>query len=189
MNNMDLRAGNGNQYQVRVVGERGPNTCRFGTMPLHAALHSRHATFQRLHIYTLQSLPLPGPLDNRSGRQLCVYPHAPHPTLQSWAPLAEKLCVPHEDDNVVWAPNLFTLHTPHLTQQSWGPLARPTEDDMVNVVWVYDSSALPFHRAEAYHQFHNGIGKAFPKDYRVDLKETLMSDGRIGPTGCPELPF
>mmetsp|Transcript_46237 Transcript_46237/g.100699 ORF Transcript_46237/g.100699 Transcript_46237/m.100699 type:complete len:85 (-) Transcript_46237:195-449(-) len=73
--------------------------------------------------------------------------------------------------------------------QNWGPLARPTEDDQINVVWVYDSNALPFYRAEAYHQFHNGIGKAFPKDYRVDLKENLMQSGRIGPTGCPELPF
>lgn len=29
----------------------------------------------------------------------------------------------------------------------------------MNVVWVVDSDALPFYRAEAYHQFHNGLGK------------------------------
>ncbi|KAG1665553.1 hypothetical protein FOA52_000699 [Chlamydomonas sp. UWO 241] len=72
---------------------------------------------------------------------------------------------------------------------SWGPLARPTEDDLMNVVWVYDSNALPFYQAEQYHQFHNGIGKAFSKDYRVDLKETLVAGGKITSTGCPELPF
>ena len=40
---------------------------------------------------------------------------------------------------------------------------KPREGDELNVVWVVDSNALPFYRAERYHQFHNGIGEAFPK--------------------------
>eukprot|EP00199_Chlamydomonas_sp_CCMP681_P006926 CAMPEP_0119107442 /NCGR_PEP_ID=MMETSP1180-20130426/10152_1 /TAXON_ID=3052 ORGANISM="Chlamydomonas cf sp, Strain CCMP681" /NCGR_SAMPLE_ID=MMETSP1180 /ASSEMBLY_ACC=CAM_ASM_000741 /LENGTH=283 /DNA_ID=CAMNT_0007092929 /DNA_START=115 /DNA_END=966 /DNA_ORIENTATION=+ len=63
---------------------------------------------------------------------------------------------------------------------------KATEEDLVNVVWVVDSTKLPFNRAERYHQYHNGIGEAFPKSYR-DLKATLAD--RIEPTGCPELPF
>jgi len=75
------------------------------------------------------------------------------------------------------------------TMKNWGPLAKASEDDLLNVVWVYDSNALPFYQAEQYHQMHNGIGKAFPKDYRVDLKEMMVAKGLIKPTGCPELPF
>lgn len=70
--------------------------------------------------------------------------------------------------------------------KAWG---QPTEDDLTNVVWVVDSEKLPFFRAEAYHQFHNGIGAAFPKEYTGDLKDKAMQAGKIGPTGCPELPF
>ncbi len=36
-------------------------------------------------------------------------------------------------------------------------------------VWVLDSTALPFHLAENYHQFHDGIGKPFPPEYKVRL--------------------
>jgi hypothetical protein len=41
------------------------------------------------------------------------------------------------------------------------------EGDRFNSVWVLDSSRLPFYRAEAYHQFHDGIGKPFGPDYKV----------------------
>eukprot|EP00983_Pelagomonas_calceolata_P070830 1150939-Pelagomonas_calceolata.AAC.2 len=39
---------------------------------------------------------------------------------------------------------------------------KPSEDDILNVVWVVDSKQLPFYRAEKYHQYHTGIGKMFP---------------------------
>jgi hypothetical protein len=63
------------------------------------------------------------------------------------------------------------------------------EGDEINVVWVVDSTARPFYRAEVYHQFHNGLGKAFPASYTRDLKTTALQSGIIGGTGCPELPF
>mmetsp|Transcript_10268 Transcript_10268/g.25555 ORF Transcript_10268/g.25555 Transcript_10268/m.25555 type:complete len:315 (-) Transcript_10268:124-1068(-) len=66
---------------------------------------------------------------------------------------------------------------------------RINEDDLLNVVWVVDSTSLPFYRAERYHQFHTGIGKLFPKEYLWDLKNTAAANGKIGSTGCPELPF
>eukprot|EP00195_Chlamydomonas_chlamydogama_P012112 CAMPEP_0202897334 /NCGR_PEP_ID=MMETSP1392-20130828/6121_1 /ASSEMBLY_ACC=CAM_ASM_000868 /TAXON_ID=225041 /ORGANISM="Chlamydomonas chlamydogama, Strain SAG 11-48b" /LENGTH=296 /DNA_ID=CAMNT_0049582943 /DNA_START=108 /DNA_END=999 /DNA_ORIENTATION=- len=72
---------------------------------------------------------------------------------------------------------------------AWASWNRPTEDDLLNVVWVVDSNQLPFYRAERYHQFHNGIGKAFPSEYTQSLKEAVARAGRIDPTGCPELPF
>jgi hypothetical protein len=37
-----------------------------------------------------------------------------------------------------------------------------SQDDLLNTVWVVDSSQLPFYRAERYHQFHHGLGKKFP---------------------------
>lgn len=43
------------------------------------------------------------------------------------------------------------------------------EGDRFNTVWVLDSGRLPFHRAEAYHQFHNGIGKPFGPEYKVQI--------------------
>lgn len=63
------------------------------------------------------------------------------------------------------------------------------DTDQINVVYIVDSDKLPFYRAEQYHQFHNGIGKAFSKEYTVDLKRALANNGRIGPTGCPEVRF
>ncbi len=33
---------------------------------------------------------------------------------------------------------------------------KPLEDDKINTIYVLDSDALPFHRAEVYHQFHDG---------------------------------
>lgn len=65
----------------------------------------------------------------------------------------------------------------------------PREGDEINVVWVVDSKQLPFYRAEVYHQFHNGLGKAFPAAYTRDLKAAVAATGKIGPTGCLELPF
>lgn len=65
----------------------------------------------------------------------------------------------------------------------------PVEGDEINVVWVVDSEQLPFYRAEVYHQFHNGLGKAFPAAYTRDLKAAVTATGKIGPTGCLELPF
>lgn len=66
---------------------------------------------------------------------------------------------------------------------------RAREGDELNVVWVYDSAALPFYRAERYHQFHNGLGKAFGAAYTRDLKDAMAAVGKIDSTGCPELPF
>jgi hypothetical protein len=44
-------------------------------------------------------------------------------------------------------------------------------------------------RAEVYHQFHNGLGKVFSPAYTRDLKQAVLSSGKIGPTGCLEVPF
>jgi hypothetical protein len=66
---------------------------------------------------------------------------------------------------------------------------RPVEGDEFNVVWVVDSNQLPFYRAERYHQFHNGIGKAFGRDYTQDLKSAMIQAGKLDGTGCPEFPF
>ncbi|WIA37212.1 hypothetical protein OEZ86_014164 [Tetradesmus obliquus] len=63
------------------------------------------------------------------------------------------------------------------------------EGDEINVVWVVDSDELPFYRAEVYHQFHNGLGKAFSPAYTRDLKQAVLSTGKIAPTGCLEVPF
>lgn len=60
------------------------------------------------------------------------------------------------------------------------------ENDRFNTVWVLDADKLPFYRAEDYHQFHDGIGAAFPKDYKVEQRAAAQKAGRIGPTGCPE---
>lgn len=63
------------------------------------------------------------------------------------------------------------------------------ENDDINVVWIVDSEQLPFYRAEVYHQFHNGLGKAFPASYTRDLKAAVAATGKIAPTGCLEVPF
>lgn len=63
------------------------------------------------------------------------------------------------------------------------------EGDRFNTVWVLDSNQLPFHRAEAYHQFHDGIGKPFSPDYKVRQRQAAEQAGRIGDTGCPEGSF
>lgn len=65
------------------------------------------------------------------------------------------------------------------------------EKDIPGVVWVYDANALPFHRAEAWHQMHPGLaGEPFPRSYLVDQKKASVAAGRAVPVpGCPELPF
>jgi len=67
---------------------------------------------------------------------------------------------------------------------------RPSEGDEPGTVWVYDSSSLPFHRAEAWHQMHAGLEGSFPRSYLVDQKKASVAAGRAVPVeGCPELPF
>ena len=56
-------------------------------------------------------------------------------------------------------------------------------------VYIVDSNELPAYKAEVYHQFHNGIGKAYPSSYTQGLRETFLKDGRLQPSGCPELKF
>mgnify|MGYP003968082049 CR=1 FL=1 len=63
-----------------------------------------------------------------------------------------------------------------------------SEDDVFNAVWIYDSAALPFYRAEVYHQFHDGLGYKFPESYTVGLKRAAEKAGAIGKVpGCPEM--
>jgi len=71
----------------------------------------------------------------------------------------------------------------------FGKGGNPSEDDVVNRVYVMDSRKFGFHPAEVYHQFHNGLGKAFPKWYTGDLKRIALDNGIIRATGCPENPF
>ena len=66
---------------------------------------------------------------------------------------------------------------------------KPSEDDEVGKVFVYDSVALPFFAAERWHQFHNGLGKSFDKTYRKGYKKAAEEAGAFGDTGCPEFPF
>jgi hypothetical protein len=58
-----------------------------------------------------------------------------------------------------------------------------SEGDRFNTVWVLDSTRLPFYRAEAYHQFHDGIGKPFSPDYKVPGLG-LLSNACTLPTSC-----
>lgn len=70
-----------------------------------------------------------------------------------------------------------------------GIFGQPTEDDLLNVVWMVDSNERPFYQAEVYHQYHNGIGEAFPQDYTTELKNKALQSGLIKNTGCTELPY
>lgn len=40
----------------------------------------------------------------------------------------------------------------------YSPDGQHSEGDAFNTVFILDSTARPFFRAEQYHQFHNGIG-------------------------------
>ena len=64
---------------------------------------------------------------------------------------------------------------------------KPSETDIINTVWIYDSDRLPFFPAEVYHQFHDGLGYKFPVAYTRDLKAAALKRGLIAPTGCPEM--
>lgn len=68
---------------------------------------------------------------------------------------------------------------------------RPTEDDEVGVVYVYDADKLPFFAAEQWHQFHEhlGFGKGYDNQYKRAFKKAAEKSGTIGTTGCPEFPF
>ena len=65
--------------------------------------------------------------------------------------------------------------------------AKPTETDVVNQVWIYDSTKLPFYPAEVYHQFHDGLGYKFPLEYTRGVKANALQRGLIEQTGCPEM--
>ena len=54
-------------------------------------------------------------------------------------------------------------------------------------VWVMDSDAFPFYRAEMYHQYHDGFmpGEQYPQSYN-NIAKQLVDAGKIGPTGCPD---
>ena len=60
-------------------------------------------------------------------------------------------------------------------------------DLMSDLIWMQDSSQAPFHLAEQYHQFHNGIGIPFGPEYTKRQKQVAQRMRRIGPTGCPEI--
>ena len=64
---------------------------------------------------------------------------------------------------------------------------KPSETDVINQVWIYDSNALPFYQAEVYHQFHDGLGYKFPLEYTQGVKRKAFERGLIAPTGCPEM--
>ena len=58
------------------------------------------------------------------------------------------------------------------------------------VVYIYDSLAHPFYRAEATHQFHaNDVVRRYvPPSYTRDLKATQTSLGRMDGHGCVDPP-
>ena len=67
---------------------------------------------------------------------------------------------------------------------------KATENDAVNTVYIVDSQSLPFHQAEAYHQFHQGMAADFGPQYLVDMKKMKMQDGTVkSMPGCLEYPF
>ena len=53
-----------------------------------------------------------------------------------------------------------------------------------NTVFVMDSDKFPFMQAELCMQFHDGIGAQYPDSYH-NLRQTLLSTGRLQKTGCP----
>lgn len=62
------------------------------------------------------------------------------------------------------------------------------DDQGEYVVYVYDSVAFPFFRAETYHQFHTNdvLQRAVPSSYTRTLKSVQEAEGRMSSTGCPE---
>lgn len=63
---------------------------------------------------------------------------------------------------------------------------KDSDPDVVNRVYVYDSLALPFHPAEMYHQFHNGLGHDFGHEYTHVQRSAAEQAGLVLATGCPE---
>lgn len=53
------------------------------------------------------------------------------------------------------------------------------------LIWVLDSDRYPFYRGEMWHQFHDDMVEKYPEKYHR-LKDTLVKNGRVAPTGCPE---
>ena len=66
------------------------------------------------------------------------------------------------------------------------PNQKPSEDDVFNAVWIYDSSQLPFYPAEVYHQFHDGfnLDENYPASYNRLARE-LVATGGVVDSGCP----
>mmetsp|Transcript_145061 Transcript_145061/g.464861 ORF Transcript_145061/g.464861 Transcript_145061/m.464861 type:complete len:274 (-) Transcript_145061:177-998(-) len=55
------------------------------------------------------------------------------------------------------------------------------------LVWVYDTTAFPFHQAELYHQFHDDFlpGGDYPNSYNVDIRQQVLAACvRAKATGC-----
>ena len=67
---------------------------------------------------------------------------------------------------------------------------RGDDADLLNVVWILDSTAFPFYAGEVFHQFHSNFfqspGMPYPDTYVHGLWEAQQNAGIIGPTGCPE---
>uniref|UniRef100_A0A7S0MV44 Peptide-methionine (S)-S-oxide reductase n=1 Tax=Pyramimonas obovata TaxID=1411642 RepID=A0A7S0MV44_9CHLO len=60
------------------------------------------------------------------------------------------------------------------------------EEDTFNTVYVMDSNQFPFFQAEMYHQFHNGMGHRFGREYTFQLRMMHEKLGRVRRTRCPE---
>ncbi|GMI36585.1 hypothetical protein TeGR_g8979, partial [Tetraparma gracilis] len=60
------------------------------------------------------------------------------------------------------------------------------DGDARGAVYVYDSELFPAHRAENYHQFHDGFarGEDYPASYN-NIKNLLAAEGRLPETDCP----
>ena len=58
------------------------------------------------------------------------------------------------------------------------------------VVYVYDSRAFPFFRAEKYHQFHANVvmRRPVPATYTGRLARVQSKLGRLTSTGCTGVP-
>jgi len=59
-----------------------------------------------------------------------------------------------------------------------------SDPDTSGTVYVMDSNKFSFHQAEVYHQFHDDMATRYSSDYH-GLSSTLLSQGTIRHTGCP----
>eukprot|EP00286_Rhodomonas_abbreviata_P024271 CAMPEP_0181312608 /NCGR_PEP_ID=MMETSP1101-20121128/13791_1 /TAXON_ID=46948 /ORGANISM="Rhodomonas abbreviata, Strain Caron Lab Isolate" /LENGTH=267 /DNA_ID=CAMNT_0023419477 /DNA_START=72 /DNA_END=875 /DNA_ORIENTATION=- len=55
-------------------------------------------------------------------------------------------------------------------------------------VFVYDTALFPFYPGEVYHQYHDDMVYKYGAKYKANRKEAVK-DGKIKPTGCPEIGF